>query len=203
MRICIVCTLDGPIPRPGRPYPRWHGDKREVSFDHLYEFHEVWLSIDPKGTFTVQRHNLQAILQRLNRPLGIAGCEPPFTDAQLQQYIGELNFPDHGGQVQFLETLSVLWRARKVAGASESFFILAAQEGGDQGLRVAKLLLDAKADIDEQSKEGSTALYAACQCFNAEMVRLLLERGANKDLALSQANRALHNAEEVVALLAN
>ena len=37
----------GPIPRPGPPYPRWHGDKREVSFDHLYEFHEVWLSMPP------------------------------------------------------------------------------------------------------------------------------------------------------------
>ena len=37
----IVCTLDGPIPRPGPPYTR------EVSFDHLYEFHEVWLSMPP------------------------------------------------------------------------------------------------------------------------------------------------------------
>ena len=90
----------GPIPRPA-----WHGDKCEVSFDHLFEFHEVWLSIDPKGTFTVQRHNLQAILQRLNRPLGIAGLEPPFTDAQLRQYIGELDLPDHDGQIQCLETL--------------------------------------------------------------------------------------------------
>ena len=47
------------------------------------------------------------------------------------------------------------------------------------------------------------ALYAACQCSNAEIVRLLLEHGATKDLTLSHANRVLHDVEGSVALLAH
>ena len=189
------------IPYGPFPIPRF-GDNvgRKLSCDHLHKFQEVWLGID--GTFTVQGRcgrTLWGILRRLKQPLGIADCEPPLTDAQLRQHLGELDVPDHDGQIQFLETLSAL--RMKTMGQGESFLMIAVREGGDQGLRVAKALLDAKADIEERSKEGSTALYAACQCSNAEMVRLLLEHGASKDLALSHANRVLHDAEEVVAFL--
>ena len=188
------------IPYGPIPIPRF-GDNvgvgRKLSFDHLHKFQEVWLSIN--GTFTVQGRTLWGILRRLKQPLGIADCEPPLTDAQLRQHLGELDVPDHDGQIQFLETLSAL--RMKTMGQGESFLMIAVREGGDQGLRVAKALLDAKADIEERSKEGSTALYAACQRSNAEMVRLLLEHGASKDLALSHANRVLHDAEEVVAFL--
>ena len=70
-----------------------------------------------------------------------------------------------------------------------------------------ELLLDAKAEINHQSKTGATALHFACKHSNVEMARLLLERGANQKLrgnggeGTDYANRAVRK-EEVLALLA-
>ena len=50
-----------------------------------------------------------------------------------------------------------------------------------------ELLLDAKAEINHQSKTGATALHFACKNSNVEVARLLLERGANQKL------RGLHS----------
>ena len=58
----------------------------------------------------------------------------------------------------------------------------AAKASGDAGRGVAELLLDAKAAVDHQNKDGGTALHFACQNSNVEVARLLLERGANKKL---------------------
>ena len=53
---------------------------------------------------------------------------------------------------------------------------------GDEGREVVELLLDFKADIDYQDKQGTTALMWACMRSNVAVAKLLLERGANKDL---------------------
>ena len=63
--------------------------------------------------------------------------------------------------------------------------ICAAMAPGDAGLGAAALLLDAKAEIDHQNKQGVTALNFACQLSNVEVARLLLERGANKNLRMN------------------
>ena len=80
---------------------------------------------------------------------------------------------------------------------------------GDAGRGVAALLLDAEAEIDHQNKEGATALMFACQCSNVEVARLLLERGAKKDLQGNGRDAkgivegfAASNKEELLALLA-
>jgi hypothetical protein len=89
-------------------------EKLMVTLEHIEEFREIWLRYDPKGTFVVPSHNLLAILQQLRKPLGIADLQPSFTRAQMLQYLGELDIPDHGGQIHFLEALTAL--SHKVAG---------------------------------------------------------------------------------------
>ena len=85
--------------------------------------------------------------------------------------------------------------------------IAAAMASGDAGRGVAALLLDAEAEIDHQNNIGATALMFACQNSNVEVARLLLERGANKNLRGpygDAAGCALYAArkEELLALLA-
>src|SRR5262249_58809690 len=58
--------------------------------------------------------------------------------------------------------------------------ILAAREGNMQSLKV---LLDAKAPINQQSGNGNTALIVAAMNGNAEEINYLLERGADVNLA--------------------
>merc|ERR1740117_2458292 len=70
---------------------------KPVTVENIEEFREVWLRYDPKGTFVVPSHNLLAILQQLKQPLGIADCTPALSRAQMLQYLGELDIPDHGG----------------------------------------------------------------------------------------------------------
>jgi hypothetical protein len=66
----------------------------------------VWLRYDPQGTFVVASHNLLAILQQLNPPLGLA--ETRKTRAEMLKFLGDLNIPDHNGNIQFMETLTAL-----------------------------------------------------------------------------------------------
>ena len=87
--------------------------------------------------------------------------------------------------------------------------IKAAMAPGDAGLGAAALLLDAKADIDHQNNGDRTALSFACQNSNVEVAKLLLERGANKDLQGNGRDArgfvegyAASNKEELLALLA-
>ena len=79
---------------------------------------------------------------------------------------------------------------------------------GDAGRGVAALLLDAEAEIDHQNNIGATALMFACKNSNVELAKLLLERGANKDLRDNDGdgvdyyiNFAVRK-EEMLALLA-
>ena len=57
--------------------------------------------------------------------------------------------------------------------------IRAAMASGDTGLEATEVLLAAGAKVDHQDKEGTTALHFACLCSNVEVVKLLLERGAD------------------------
>ena len=91
----------------------------------------------------------------------------------------------------------------------DSPLIRAAMASGDAGRGVAALLLDAEAEIDHQeSGFGSAALHFACKCSNVEVAKLLLERGADKDLRDKQGNHTTAYAgiavrkEELLALLA-
>ena len=56
--------------------------------------------------------------------------------------------------------------------------------------RLARVLLDAGAEVDGQGEGGFTALHAAARSGNDELVRLLLERGADASLAAADGKRA-------------
>jgi len=86
-------------------------ENKAVTVEHIEEFREVWLHYDPKGTFVVPSHNLLAILQQLRQPLGIANRTPALSRAQMLQFLGELDIPDHGGSIHFLEALTALSHA--------------------------------------------------------------------------------------------
>jgi uncharacterized protein len=61
---------------------------------------------------------------------------------------------------------------------------------------LARLLLDAGADVDGQGEGGFTALHAAAQSGNEELVRLLLERGADGSVVAADGKRAADLAED-------
>ncbi len=69
---------------------------------------------------------------------------------------------------------------------------------------LARLLLDAGADVNAQGEGGFTALHSAAQNGDAELVRLLLERGADPGLAAADGRRPADFAadESVRSLLA-
>ena len=74
---------------------------------------------------------------------------------------------------------------------------------------MAELLLERGANINHQNGEGSTALHISCQHSVVEAVKLLLERGADKDLRDNDGdgvdyyiNLAKHSKVELLALLA-
>ena len=71
---------------------------------------------------------------------------------------------------------------------------------GDAGRGVAALLLDAEAEIDHQGKTGWTALMFACKNSNVEVARLLLERGANKDLKDNECPQDEHGLDYVLSI---
>jgi ankyrin repeat protein len=68
---------------------------------------------------------------------------------------------------------------------------------------LARLLLDAGADVNRQGAGGFTALHSAAQSGDVELVKLLLERGADRGLRASDGKRATDYAQtdDVRALL--
>lgn len=54
---------------------------------------------------------------------------------------------------------------------------------------LARLLLDAGADVNGQGDGGFAALHSAAQNGDEELVRLLLERGADTNLSTAQGKR--------------
>ena len=89
----------------------------------------------------------------------------------------------------------------------ETPLIRAAKASGDAGLEVARLLLEAGADVNSQGTHGAAALHFACMNSNVKVAELLLEHGADQRLrgksgdAKGFAARAVRK-EEVLALLA-
>ena len=55
---------------------------------------------------------------------------------------------------------------------------------------LARVLLDAGADVNRQGEGGFTALHSAAQNGDEELVQLLLERGADAGLATANGRRA-------------
>jgi hypothetical protein len=100
-------------------------ENKRIKMEDIEDFREVWLKYDPKGTFIVPSHNLLAMLQQLREPLGIQGkTHGPthgspgghLTRADMLKHLGELDIPDHGGYIHFLETLTAL--SNKHAGCA-------------------------------------------------------------------------------------
>jgi uncharacterized protein len=73
-----------------------------------------------------------------------------------------------------------------------------------RSLHLARLLLDAGADVNRQGAGGFTALHSAAQSGDVELVKLLLERGADRGLRASDGKRAVDYAQtdDIRALLA-
>jgi len=69
--------------------------------------------------------------------------------------------------------------------------------------QLARLLLDAGADVNRQGAGGFTALHSAAQSGDVELVKLLLERGADPGVRASDGRRAVDCAQndDVHALL--
>jgi len=69
--------------------------------------------------------------------------------------------------------------------------------------QLARLLLDAGADVNRQGAGGFTALHTAAQSGDVELVKLLLEHGADPGLRASDGRRAVDQAQtdELRALL--
>ena len=72
----------------------------------------MWLKYDPKGTFVMPTYNLLALLQQLSYPLGYRDRpideDETFTRAKMLEHLGNLNVPDHSGNIHFMETLIAL-----------------------------------------------------------------------------------------------
>ena len=83
-------------------------ENKAITVESIEEYREVWLRFDPKGTFAVPSHSLLVILQQLRAPLGIADKQPPPSRAEMLHLLGQLDIPDHGGQIHFMETLTAL-----------------------------------------------------------------------------------------------
>jgi uncharacterized protein len=58
-----------------------------------------------------------------------------------------------------------------------------------RSIPLARLLLDGGADVNGQAEGGFTALHTAAQNGDEELVRLLLERGADRSLSTDQGRR--------------
>ncbi len=73
-----------------------------------------------------------------------------------------------------------------------------------RSVRLARLLLDAGADVNGRGAGGFTALHSAAQNGDEELVRLLLERGADPSIAAADGRRPadLTNDDRVGTLLA-
>jgi len=86
-------------------------ENKEITIESIEEFREVWLRYDPRGTFVIPSHSLLSIIQELKRPLGINDVHPTPSRAEMLKILGNLNVPDHGGFIHFMETLTALSHA--------------------------------------------------------------------------------------------
>src|SRR5690606_28165178 len=78
-----------------------------------------------------------------------------------------------------------------------SGLMLAAREGG---IETVKVLLEAKALVNQQSAEGHTALLAAIQNANVEIAGLLIDAGADVSLANDRGWNPLYMAVKMRSL---
>mmetsp|Transcript_6417 Transcript_6417/g.22602 ORF Transcript_6417/g.22602 Transcript_6417/m.22602 type:complete len:1664 (+) Transcript_6417:339-5330(+) len=77
-----------------------------VGRDDFIRFVEVWSKLDPSATYYVAASKLQFMLAELDPPLGIRGSGLGKTT--IQQIIMDVDIPNHGGRIHFLETLHAL-----------------------------------------------------------------------------------------------
>ncbi len=61
-------------------------------------------------------------------------------------------------------------------------------------VEIARMLIDAGADVDVQDEDGSTALHLAAMFGEIEIVQMLIDVGADKDIQNKRGNTPLHNA---------
>ncbi|KFQ33675.1 Ankyrin repeat and SOCS box protein 10, partial [Mesitornis unicolor] len=69
----------------------------------------------------------------------------------------------------------------------------------DRYYRVCRLLVDSGASINAADRDRQYPLHLACKNANAQMVELLLARGANVNVMNYSGNMALHNILQVAA----
>ena len=91
---------------------------------------------------------------------------------------------EHGADADALATSSIA-RVRPLGTAA---FV--------RSVPLARLLLEAGADVNGVGEGGFTALHSAAQNGDEELVRLLLERGADPELASDQGKRPSDFAED-------
>ena len=99
---------------------------------------------------------------------------------------------DHGADVDVRSTGSIA----RVPPLGTAAFV--------RSVPLAQLLLDAGADVDGQGEGGFTALHSAAMNDDAELVELLLERGADRRVENAKGRRPadLATSKRVHALLA-
>ncbi|KAJ9470512.1 Muscle calcium channel subunit alpha-1 [Diplonema papillatum] len=100
-------------------------EKSKVRMSDLNKFIACWSLLDPSADLLVETVKIPQLLVYLGQPLGISRA---YTRLQLLQKLGQLQIPEHGGRVHFVEVLIPL--ARCSLGISLSEEEVCEQEDG-------------------------------------------------------------------------
>lgn len=145
-----------------------------------------------------------AAFGRVERLRELLDADPSLANAFAEDGFTPLHLAVFGGQQEAARVL--IERGADVAAVSRGSIARVAPLGTAAfvgSATLARLLLDAGADVNARAEGGFTALHSAAQSDDAELVELLLERGADPSLETAEGKRAadLARSDEVRGLL--
>ena len=77
----------------------------KLTMEQMEEYREIWLKYDPIGSYTIPVEKLPVFLQKLPAPLGLFDVANPPTRSEVFARMGELQIPNHEGEVHFHKIL--------------------------------------------------------------------------------------------------
>lgn len=153
----------------------------------------------------IKANDLQAVQQALNE-----GVDPIAKDedenSPLWEAIGQAK---ETGDIGIVKLLLEKGGPKLVTDEGDAL-LWHATDGPEESIKVMKLLLENKVNVDTQARDGGTALIRAVYQRDLEKTKLLLEHKANPNLQAVYSGAPLHcaayepNCEEIIdALLSN